>query len=105
MGGDFFFRGPHAFELGHLEEKFGWDKEGFLQTGLRLGGQQQHSADAGFTLPALPRIPLTYVLWCADEEFPAKINVLFDASAEQQLPLDMLWVLVNLTSKQLLRVP
>ncbi len=106
VGGDFFFRGPHAFELRQLEEKFGRNQEGFLQAGIQLGGHpQQHSADASFTLPALPRIPLTYALWRADEEFPAKINVLFDASAEHQLPLDMLWALVNLTSKQLLGAP
>jgi hypothetical protein len=102
VGGEFFFRGPHAFKLKPLEEKFGEDKKAFLQAGIQLGGHPVSLADAGFRLPALPRIPLTYVLWCADEEFPAKIGVLFDATAERHLPLDMLWTLVNLTSKQLL---
>lgn len=102
VGGEFFFRGPHAFKLGPLEERFSRDKEGFIKAGESLGGKPYNQADAAFTLPVLPRIPLTYVLWCADCEFPAKISVLFDASAERHLALDMLWALVNIASKQLL---
>ncbi len=101
-GGDFFFRGPHGFNLNPLQEKYGRDMESFQQAGKLIGGRPQQMADAGFSLPALPRIPLTYLLWGADDEFPAKITLLFDATAEQQLPLDMLWALVNLTNKRLL---
>ncbi len=101
--GAFFFRGPHGFNLQPLQEKYARDKEGFLQAGKLAGRQPQQMADAGFSLSALPRIPLTYLLWCADEEFPATIKVFFDATAEKQLPLDMLWVLVNQTNKQLLK--
>ncbi len=102
VGGDFFFRGPHAFKLKPLEEKFGSDKDSFLQAGETLGARPGRLADASLTVPALPRVPVTYALWCADEEFPAKVNVLFDATAERQLPLDMLWALVNVINKQLL---
>ena len=101
-GGDFFFRGPHAFKMGPLEERFGRDREGFIQVGKQLGGHPLDLADASFTLPALPRIPAAYLLWCGDEEFPAKVNVLLDATADQQLPLDMIWTLVNLVNKQLI---
>ena len=100
-GGEFFFRGPHAFKLKPLEGKFGRDKEGFIKAGKKLGGIPYNQGDAGFSVPVLPRIPLTYVLWCADEEFSAKMSVLFDATAERHLALDMLWALVNIVNKQL----
>lgn len=102
-GGDFFFRGPHTFKLEPLEEKFSTDKEAFLKAGLRLGGSPLEMGDAAFSLTALPRVPVSYVLWLSDDDFPAKINLLFDASADKQLPLDMLWALVTIINKELLK--
>jgi len=100
-GGEFFFRGPHTFNLKALEERFALDREAFLAAGTKSGGYIQPLADTAFTIPALPHVPLTYTLWLADNEFPARIDVLFDSTAEYQLPLDMLWALVNITNKQL----
>ena len=102
-GGEFFFRGPHALSFRALEKRFGRDKESFVQAGVSLGAKEQSLAEAAFTLAALPRVPLTYTLWCADDEFPARVKVLFDAGAGEQLPLDMLWVLVRLSNDRLLQ--
>lgn len=102
VGGDFFFRGPHTFKLEPLEQKLA-SKETFLKAGLKLGATLLDLGDACFTITALPHVPVTYILWCADEDFPAKINVLFDTTADKQLPLDMLWALVNLTNKELMK--
>jgi len=35
------------------------------------------------------------VLWGADEEFPARLSCLFDASIEQHLPLDAIYGMVT----------
>ncbi|MEE8315119.1 MAG: DUF3786 domain-containing protein, partial [Syntrophobacteria bacterium] len=51
----------------------------------------------------LPKIPLGYILWLGDEEFPARVVVTFDGSVEQQLPLDVIWALVNQVGGALLR--
>ena len=48
-----------------------------------------------FQLMALPRVPLQVLLWLADEDFPAKITFLFDATVEDQLPLDVIFGLVS----------
>jgi len=102
-GGVMFFQGPHALRLEPLEQRFGSDPEGFLEAGQRWGGTPQRFGDAAFELRALPRIPLVYVLWAADEEFPARVRVLFDAGASEQLPLDALWGLVGEVTERLLQ--
>jgi hypothetical protein len=102
-GGDLFFRGPHALFTKPLEKRFGSDPEAFLRAGLRLGGSQTGFGDVSFRLWPLPRIPLGYILWAADEEFPARVGITFDASIAEQLPLDVTWALVNEVGRALLQ--
>ena len=102
-GGDFFFRGPHALYTKPLEERFGNDANSFLETGQRLGGGATDFGDVSFRLWPLPKIPLGYILWVADEEFPARVVVTFDSSVEQHLPLDVIWAMVNQVGRALLR--
>jgi len=101
-GGDLFFRGHHALFTKPLEKRFGTDPEAFLKAGLRLGGSKTDFGDVSFRLWPLPRIPLGYILWSADEEFPARVGVTFDASIAEQLPLDVTWALVNEVGRALL---
>lgn len=100
-GGDFFFRGLHALPTDEIEETFGNNTQGFMFTGVMLGGKKVDFGDAAIEIPALPRIPLTYVLWAGDEEFPARVSILFDKTAGQHLPLDVLLTLIHLTTNLL----
>ena len=102
-GGDFFFKGPHVLFTRPLTEKFGRDAQTFEEVGLRLGGGQTKFGDVSFLLWPLPKIPLGYILWLADEEFPARLVVTFDASIEEHFPLDVIWALVNLVGGAILR--
>ncbi|MGE5310617.1 MAG: DUF3786 domain-containing protein [Nitrospirota bacterium] len=101
-GGSFFFRGHHALFTEPLERRFGRDPEGFLDAGLRLGGAKTDFGDASFRLWPLSRIPLGYVLWSADDEFSARVGVVFDASVVEHLALDVIWALVNEVGRTLL---
>jgi hypothetical protein len=101
-GGELFFRGPHALFKEPLAKTFGKDPEGFLQSGLILGGRKTGFGDASFELLLLPRIPVEYILYREDEEFPAQITINFDSSVSRYLPLDVLWSLINLTGWRLL---
>jgi hypothetical protein len=101
-GGELFFRGPHALLKEPLEKTFGKDGESFLQAGLNIGGRNTGLGDASFELLILPRIPVEYILYTADEEFPAQITINFDRSVYRHLPLDVLWSLINLTGWRLL---
>jgi hypothetical protein len=96
-GGELFFRGPHALLKEPLEKTFATNTEGFLEAGLKLGGRSTGIGDASFELQVLPRIPVEYILYARDEEFPAQITINFDCSVSRHLPLDALWSLINLT--------
>ncbi len=54
-------------------------------------------------LATLPEMPLTLVLWTADEEFPARTAFLFDPVIEYQLPLDVILSLIQAVVRRLLR--
>ncbi|MBW1839672.1 MAG: DUF3786 domain-containing protein, partial [Deltaproteobacteria bacterium] len=87
--------GLHNFPVAPLEEKFGRDSEGFLAAGKKCGGSKGIYGDASFQLMALPRVPVQSVLWLADEDFPSRINFLFDSTIEQHIPLDVIYGLVS----------
>ncbi len=90
-----FFVGPHALRLESLLERFGSDPEGFRRVAVELGGRLEDMADAAACLWPFPRIPLYFLLWQRDDEFPARVRVLFDRSIDACLPADAIWALVN----------
>jgi len=100
-GGSTFFRGPHRLHAEELLTLYGKDPEGFLRAGRRLGGSEILFGDKGFALEVFPKVPLAYVLWKGDEEFPARLNILFDPSIESHLSLDIIWCMVHETSSRL----
>lgn len=64
---------------------FGNRPDELVQAARRLGGKTTELGDVAVTVPVLPKIPITFVLWEGDDEFPASGNVLFDASAPAHL--------------------
>jgi hypothetical protein len=100
-GGSTFFRGPHRLEVEELIRLFGKDPEAFLKTGKRLGGSEILYGDKGFALEVFPKVPLAYILWKGDAEFPPKVSVLFDSTIESHFPLDIIWCMVIETTRRL----
>ena len=97
-----FFQGPHELETAGLIEKYGDNPAELITAGKRLGGINLQMADAAICLRPMPKIPVYYLLWGADEEFPAKISILFDRSIDDHLSADAIWGIVNATSDALL---
>ncbi len=104
-GGSTFFRGPHRLQVDDLERSYGKDPEGFLRAGRKLGGSEILYGDKGFSLDVFPKVPLAYVLWQGDDEFPPRISILFDATVEAHLPLDIIWCMVAETSRRMMESP
>jgi hypothetical protein len=100
-GGDFFFRHLHRLPTRVLEEAFGSRHEALLEAGLSLGGIRRDIAPASFELLPLPRVPVAFHLWPADDEFPAKCTVTFDGSIHRQIPLDVIFALVHVIVERL----
>ena len=100
--GQFFFRGPHALPTGKLEEVFGHDPDSIYSSATVLDGKKASYGDASIQVFVLPQVPLTFVIWGSDEEFDARVSILFDKTAPSQLPLDALGAAVDLTAKALI---
>ena len=101
-GGSIFFRGHHRLPAEELEALYGRDPDAFLMAGRRLGGSEILYGDKGFALDVFPRVPLACVLWKGDEEFPPRVNYLFDSTLPSHLPLDVIWCMVSETTRRLL---
>ena len=99
-----FFQGPHELRLDPLLNRFGEDMAGFKAAAARLKGEAVDMADAAFQLKPFPRIPLYYLLWQGDAEFPPRIRVLLDRSIEAVLAADAIWALINRVSQALVSV-
>ena len=61
------------------------DKETLAERLRLLGGASAPFGDFAVRLNVLPRIPVVFLVWRGDDEFPAQGNILFDASIEHYL--------------------
>ncbi|MBS4031103.1 MAG: DUF3786 domain-containing protein [Clostridiales bacterium] len=100
--------GPHHFApfqqeaIFPLAKQFGAFPEQFRRTAIALGGTTTDMGHTGLVIPAFPLIPLAFILWAGDDEFPAAANILFDASASAHLPTATLYMLGIAVSQRLL---
>jgi hypothetical protein len=85
-----------------LVRKFGQAAALFKDSGLKLGGRSGDAGDASFVVQMLPFIPVQYVLWEGDEEFPPSVQLLFDASVDHYLSLEDIVVLGQMTTGRLI---
>ena len=86
-----------------LMSAFGFDRDLFRAAGEALGSTPESYGDSSFTLHALPMIPLTFILWEGDQEFPPSLKVLFDPSIDTYLPLEDITVLSKLAAVRLIK--
>lgn len=84
-----------------LVRAFGSRPKALLSAAAALDGEPLELGDASVRLLALPRVPLAYVVWGGDEEFPASANVVFDASIEGYLDAEAVTVLAELATRRL----
>lgn len=101
-GGQFFFRGGHAMPTEKLAQALGSAPEKLIEGSKPLGGREGIFGNASVEIRVLPRIPITFVVWAEDEEFPASASILFDKTACEHFQLDALLAAVNVTLNTIL---
>lgn len=101
--GAFFFRGFHTIPTAEAVARFGHDREMFLEAGSKLGGKPADWGDACIEIQVLPRIAVRLVLWLGDDEFPARLTMLFDRRVDEHLPLDALLIMARHVIASLVR--
>ena len=90
-GGLIFAQGSHVLPVDRLIEKYGNDVESLVKKGISLGGEYMNYGDASIRLFPFPKVPVVLLIWKSDEEFPARVDVLFDSTCSEHLPTDIIW--------------
>jgi|GEM_PF-772939 len=63
-----------------LVKKFGRNPELLTRAARKLKASFLEKSDLGFTLEALPAVPLTYLVWFGDSELEGGVSLVFDYS-------------------------
>jgi hypothetical protein len=68
-----------------LVRHFGGEPERLIELAKRLGGRKADYGDAAVIINGFKLVPVTLVLWRGDQEFPPRVNILFDATISEYL--------------------
>ena len=66
-------------------DHFGNDPKRLVDIAAQLGGHKADYGDVAVTINAFPRVPITFILWRGNEEFPPAGNILFDSTISDYL--------------------
>ena len=86
---------PHVLSIQHQRQAIAQHFSGIVNTDAPAG-------DFSFTLYPLPRIPLYYIFYLPDEEFPAAATCLFAADAISHLSVDGLADMAEYTGRKII---
>jgi len=75
-----------------LVEMFSRAEAAMVKAVERLGGRlvADQPSDMAWVVPMLPKVPMLLLYWRADDEFSARVKVLFDRSADRFLDVETL---------------
>ena len=87
-GGSVYFPTFSKRAIKPIVDSFGKEPARLLDVAAAIGGREAAHGDAAVTIDAFRRVPITFVLWRGDEEFPADGNILFDSTVSDYLTTD-----------------
>lgn len=96
-----------AFQAG-IVAPFGRTFNGHMaeleQAFRRLNGRKLPQSDLGYELNAFECLPVRFLFWEGDEEFPAQGNLLFDASATDFIHVESIVTIATLGVEKLAKM-
>ena len=86
---------------------FAENSDSLLEVSNHIDAEKYDSGDMAIKIMAFPYVPLYFVLWNGDDEFPASGNILFDETIEKKLSAEdiavlsqqIVFKLINLSKK------
>ncbi len=103
QGGNIYLKGSHKLPLDTIAEKFGKNSEEFFYKGMTIGGCKLGYGDFSLQLLPFPRVPVVFIIWKGDEEFPSNCSLLVDSTCELHLPIDIIWATVMMSTNLMLQ--
>ena len=98
-----YFRTFHKRAIKPLIDHFGQEPEKLLNAAREMGGVKADYGDVSVTINAFKKVPITFVLWKGDEEFPSDGSILFDATVSDYLSIEDINVLSERIAWKLVR--
>ncbi|MGD9117848.1 MAG: DUF3786 domain-containing protein [Dehalococcoidia bacterium] len=98
-----YFRTFHKRAIKPLVDNFGDNPQKLLDAARALGGVKADYGDVAVTINAFEKVPITFVLWKGDEEFPPDGSILFDATVTDYLSIEDINVLSERIAWKLVR--
>jgi hypothetical protein len=84
-----------------LIDYFGDKPEQLIDAARELGGLRASYGDVSVTIFAFGRVPISFVIWKGDAEFPANAGILFDSTIQDYLSAEGIIVLCQLITWRL----
>ena len=84
-------------------DHFGKELEQLVDVAAKLGGYKVDYGDVAVTINAFPQVPITFVLWKGDEDFPPEGNILFDSTIPDYLSIEDINVLCEAIAWRLVK--
>jgi len=86
-----------------LVDFFGLSPDRLLSAADELGGTEANYGDASVNIPAFSRVPVTFVVWKGDDEFPPNASILFDHTVLDYLSAEDINVLCQIITWRLIK--
>lgn len=90
--------------IGPLVRHFGNEPERLLEVAKLVGGRSAEYGDVAVTIDAFSRVPITFVLWRGDDEFPPDGNIVFDSTVSDYLTTDDVNAVTEMIAWKLVRL-
>ena len=95
-GGQIFVKGTHVLPLDKIALQYNNQSNQFKERGLHFGADLKTLGDASICFYPFPRIPVTFVLWYGDDDFPPSAQLLLDATCSKHLAPDVVWAVTTI---------
>jgi hypothetical protein len=97
-GGSSYYPAYVERALNPLVKTFGSNPKLLIDAARPFGGWEVQQGDAGVIIPAFSHLPLTFIIWKGDEEFPPAANILFDSTITENLSTEDIEVLCQMVA-------
>ena len=87
-----------------LLDNFSQEPNRLIEAASKLGGVPADIGDAAVTINAFHHVPIIFVLWRGDEEFPPEGNIIFNSNISNYLPTEDIIVLCQNIAWTLVRL-
>ena len=91
------FLGAHFAKstMENLTKFFDLERDEQIFRAMKWAGKQLDMGDSGFVFRFFPRLPVAFINWREDEEFPSYSKILYDVSASNYMPTHGLTTLTD----------